>query len=89
MLIVGIATRLAALAQLPALVGAVALVHWKEGLFAPGQSLELAALVTFLLAVIAVFGGGRLSVDHWLEVSHRRHLDDMDGGSRAIRPSAA
>ena len=53
LLAIGMATRIAALAQLPALL-------------ASGQSLELASLVLFLLLVFAVFGSGRLSVDHYL-----------------------
>jgi uncharacterized membrane protein YphA (DoxX/SURF4 family) len=60
---VGLYTRLAALVQLPVLVGAVALVHWQDGLLSADQSLEFSALVLFLLGLVALFGGGRWSLD--------------------------
>jgi len=63
MLAAGLLTRLAALAQIPVLVGAVFVVHLQEGLLAPGQSLEFSALVLFLLVVVFLFGGGPWSAD--------------------------
>lgn len=63
MLIVGLLTRIAAVVQIPVLAGAVLLVHRAEGLMAAGQSLELSALVLFLLVVVAVAGAGPLSID--------------------------
>jgi len=45
------------------LAGAVFIVHRQDGLFALGQSLEFSALVLFLLIVIAISGGGPLSLD--------------------------
>jgi uncharacterized membrane protein YphA (DoxX/SURF4 family) len=63
LLAVGLYTRLAALVQLPVLVGAVALVHWQDGLLSADQSLEFSALVLFLLGLVALFGGGRWSLD--------------------------
>ncbi len=66
----GLLTRLAALVQIPALAGAVFVVHWHDGLFAFGQSLELAALVLFLLCILAVSGSGRLSLDHFIFGEH-------------------
>ncbi len=65
-LAVGLLTRLAALVQIPILVGAVLFVHWQDGLFAMGQSLELAALVLFLLIVVFFHGPGIWSLDHYL-----------------------
>jgi uncharacterized membrane protein YphA (DoxX/SURF4 family) len=62
----GFLTRLSALIQLPILFGAVTLVHLREGLFAPTQSLELSTLVLFLLCVVLVFGSGRFSLDYYL-----------------------
>lgn len=59
----GMFTRLAAAVQLPALIGAVFVVHFREGLMATGQSLELAAFVLFALVVFTFFGSGRLSLD--------------------------
>ena len=64
MLTIGFLTRIAALVQLPILAGAVFVVHRKDGLFAMGQSLEFSALVLFLLAVIAISGAGKLSLDY-------------------------
>jgi len=65
MMTVGLFTRIATLIQIPVLLGAVSLVHLREGLFASSQSLELSALVLFLLAVILVFGPGRVSFDYF------------------------
>lgn len=64
LLTVGFLTRIAALAQLPILFGAVFFIHRQDGLFALGQSLELSALVLFLLSVFAIAGAGRLSLDY-------------------------
>jgi uncharacterized membrane protein YphA (DoxX/SURF4 family) len=64
MLALGFLTRIAALAQIPILVGAVFIVHRSDGLFAMGQSLEFSALVLVLLIVFLVSGAGRLSVDY-------------------------
>ena len=66
LLALGFLTRLAALIQIPVLLGAVFLVHWKEGLLATSQSLELSALVLFLLVLFCFFGAGPHSVDHYL-----------------------
>jgi uncharacterized membrane protein YphA (DoxX/SURF4 family) len=63
LLTVGLYTRLAALAQLPILVGAVVVVHWQDGLLSANQSLEFSALVLFLLVLVLLFGGGRWSLD--------------------------
>lgn len=64
LLTIGFLTRIAALVQLPILVGAVFIVHRPDGLFAMGQSLEFSALVLFLLGVFSLAGAGRLSLDH-------------------------
>lgn len=60
----GLLTRIAALVQVPILVGAVVL-HAADGLFALGQSLEFSAFVLVTLVIIAIAGPGRLSVDHY------------------------
>lgn len=72
LLAAGMMTRLAALAQLPVLVGAVFFVHAPEGLFAPTMGLEVSILVLFLLVLFAVAGGGRWSVDYYLSRSDLR-----------------
>ena len=64
LLTIGFLTRIAALAQIPILFGAVFFIHRQDGLFALGQSLEFSALVLFLLCVFAVSGAGRLSLDY-------------------------
>src|SRR5688572_11508085 len=72
LLAVGLLTRFAAILQLPVLLGAVFYVYapqvvaFRMTSVEPRQSLELAALVLFLLALVAVFGAGRLSLDNWL-----------------------
>lgn len=66
MLALGLLTRLAALAQMPAVLGAVLFVHLDDGLFLRGQSLEFSVLVLCLLGVFATFGAGRLSLDDWM-----------------------
>jgi putative oxidoreductase len=66
----GIFTRLAALLQLPNVVGALVFVHLGSGLFSPAQSLELDALVAVILVLFAAGGAGRLSVDWSFERHH-------------------
>lgn len=60
---IGFLTRLASLIQIPILLGAVFIVHLKQGLITSGQSLEISVLVLFLLVVIFLFGHGELSLD--------------------------
>jgi uncharacterized membrane protein YphA (DoxX/SURF4 family) len=62
----GLITRIAAIVQIPVLVGAVFFVHVEEGLLASGQSLEFSAFVLFALVVFALFGAGRWSVDYYI-----------------------
>jgi uncharacterized membrane protein YphA (DoxX/SURF4 family) len=66
MLAVGLLTRLAALLQIPILVGAVFLVHIEQGLLAANQSLEFSALVLVLLVIVFVFGPGEWSADRYV-----------------------
>lgn len=63
LMLVGLYTRLAALIQVPILVGAVFLIHWQDGLLSANQSLEFSALVLYLLLIVCVFGGGPWSLD--------------------------
>ena len=62
---IGFFTRIGALIQLPILFSAVFIIHAKNGLMMGGQSLELAAMVLFLLCVYFVFGSGTWSVNHY------------------------
>jgi len=58
-------TRLAALAQIPILIGAIIYVWLPEmPFFEQRQNLEFSALVLFLLTLIFVYGAGRFSVDY-------------------------
>ncbi len=66
LLAVGLLTRISAFVQIPVLAGAVFLIHWHEGLFSLGQSLEFSALVLFLLILFFVIGSGRLSLDYYV-----------------------
>jgi len=74
LLTLGFATRIAALVQIPVLLGAVFLVHWGDGLLRAGQSLELAGLVLAMLIVFAVFGAGPLSLDHRVQTKERESM---------------
>jgi uncharacterized membrane protein YphA (DoxX/SURF4 family) len=75
LLAIGLLTRLAALSQIPILLGAIFYV-WlpKVLLVEQRQNLEFSALVLFLLALICVYGAGRLSVDHLITRKERRHV---------------
>jgi uncharacterized membrane protein YphA (DoxX/SURF4 family) len=63
MMIAGLATRSAALIQIPILAGAVFFVHFKEGVFTTGQNLEFSAFVLFCLILVFIHGSGRWSLD--------------------------
>lgn len=65
-LTIGLQTRLAALIQLPILIGAVFFLHIGQGLIENGQSLELSVLVLFLLVVYLLFGAGSFALDNRL-----------------------
>lgn len=69
MLALGLLTRVAALAQIPVLLGAVFYVHMPRlsGLSQETvgrQNLELSALVLFLTVLVLLHGAGRFSLDH-------------------------
>lgn len=83
LLMLGLCTRLAALAQAPILLGAVLYVHWREGLLSAGQSLELSALVFAMLVVFGACGAGELSLDHLLAKGAGAH----PAGSPSLPPA--
>jgi uncharacterized membrane protein YphA (DoxX/SURF4 family) len=65
MLALGIATRVAAFAQLPILLGAIFSLYLPRfATIEPRQYLEYAGLVAFLLMLFGVFGAGRFSIDY-------------------------
>jgi uncharacterized membrane protein YphA (DoxX/SURF4 family) len=66
LLAIGLATRVAALVQVPVLLGAVLFVHGDEGLFTQAMRLELSLLVLFLLVLFSLVGSGRLSADQYV-----------------------
>jgi len=77
LLAVGLLTRIAALAQIPVLIGAVFFVHLNDGLLSANQSLEFSALVLFLLVVVFVFGPGRWSADHYVFREEEEEVGEM------------
>lgn len=66
LLIAGLLTRLAAVAQIPILGGAIFFLNRELGLFTTQQTLEFASLVLFLMAFFTLYGGGRFSLDSWI-----------------------
>ena len=69
LIIVGLLTRLAVLAQIPILIGAVFLVNARMGLFATGSDLLFSIIILLLLIFFLVEGGGPLSLDHYFGFS--------------------
>jgi putative oxidoreductase len=66
-LTLGLLTRVAALVQVPMLLGAIFFVHMQQGLFTKAQNLEFVILVLFLLLFFVVYGGGKFSIDYVLK----------------------
>lgn len=76
MLALGLATRFAALAQLPILLGAVFSLYLPRfAVLEPRQHLEYAGLVAFLLMLFGIFGAGRFSMDHYMSRKLREVKD--------------
>lgn len=65
----GLLTRVAVIANIPVLLGAVFFVHSSTGLFDVYPQLGLSILVLFLLVLFLVEGSGPFSVDAYM----RRH----------------
>ncbi len=66
MMVAGLLTRVAALVQIPILVGAVFISQLQGGLMSADQSFEFSTLVLFLLILIFLYGSGRWSSDYYL-----------------------
>ena len=66
MMIAGLLTRVAALVQIPVLVGAVFVSQLQGGLLSATQSFEFSTLVLFLLILIFLYGSGKWSADYYL-----------------------
>lgn len=63
MLAIGILTRIAAIIQIPILLGATFLVNLRYGILSVEQQFEFSALVLILLILFSIFGAGDLSID--------------------------
>jgi putative oxidoreductase len=86
LLALGLLTRLAALAQVPILLGAVYYLHLPQMVTLQGrQDFEFTALVLFLVALHAVFGAGKYSLDHVLA----RRADEVPSGAPAHQGAKA
>lgn len=71
MLAFGLLTRVAALSQIPILLGAALYIYLpKSMLFEPRQSLEFSVLVLFLLCLVFAYGAGRFSLDYVMSKKH-------------------
>ncbi len=68
MLAIGLLTRVVAAFQAPILLGAVFILYARGAASAPGSEFEYALLVLGLLAMYVFYGGGRLSVDHVIDL---------------------
>ncbi len=67
LLAMGLLARVAALVQIPVLLGAIFYVYLPRAMMLePRQNLEFTALVLFLMVLIVVFGAGRVSLDNRL-----------------------
>ena len=62
-IIIGLYTRMAVVIQIPILIGAIAFVNSKKGLFAGESELAFSIVILVLLIVFLFFGGGFLSYD--------------------------
>ncbi len=67
LIVVGLFTRLAALIQIPILLGAVFFVNARQGIFAGESDLLFSIIILILLLFFLVEGGGFLSLDHYRE----------------------
>jgi uncharacterized membrane protein YphA (DoxX/SURF4 family) len=66
-LCLGLGTRVAAVLNIPVLLGAVIFIHSSEGLFSATQGMELSLFVLFALCLVAWNGGGKISLDYFLK----------------------
>jgi len=83
MLLVGLATRLAAVGQIPLLVGAIFYVYLPRfSTLELRQNLEFTGLVLFLLCLLVVYGSGRYSLDYLL-----RRTASHDEVDQAVEPA--
>jgi len=72
MIVAGLFTRLAALIQIPILIGAVFFVNSKSGIFGNESSLLFPIIVLVLLFFFLLEGSGLLSLDHYFATYKKR-----------------
>jgi len=66
MIMLGLMTRIAALIQLPILIGAVFFINAGTGIMTVDPQISLSVLVLLLLIFFLIVGGGRFSMDRYL-----------------------
>lgn len=72
-LIFGILPRFSAAANIVTMIGAIAMVHWKNGFFLQNQGYEFNLALIGLLATILIAGPGRFSLSHYLTLPKAAH----------------
>ncbi|MEO6232893.1 MAG: DoxX family protein [Ferruginibacter sp.] len=72
LIVIGLFTRLAALIQVPILLGAVFFVNARQGIFAGESDLLFSIIILILLLFFLIEGGGFLSLDHYREDSFEK-----------------
>ena len=82
LLAIGLMTRVAAAFQIPILFGAAFVIYMPQGFFTYSQDFEFAALVLFLLVIILIYGGGRLSADYYLYEREREAAELLPSARR-------
>ncbi|MEM6328131.1 MAG: DoxX family membrane protein [Bacteroidota bacterium] len=87
LLALGLLTRVAALLQIPVLLGATFLIHLPESLLTANQSFAFSALVLALLSLYAVWGGGRWSLDRAVKDWSTRDEEEATLASERLRES--
>lgn len=70
LIIVGLFTRIAIVAQIPIVAGAIIFVNSRTGIFAGQSDLLFSIVVLLLLLFFFIEGGGRISMDNYV----KRHL---------------
>lgn len=82
----GAGTRIAAAGICAVMLGAVQMVHLRNGFFMnwsgaqPGEGFEFHLLVMGISLALIVVGAGRFSVDHWLAERLAKHEAEDDLG---------
>ncbi len=70
MIVIGLFTRIAALLQIPILIGAIIFVNTKSGVYSGESDLLFSIIVLVLLIFFLIEGGGPYSVDRQIKTSH-------------------